>query len=430
MINNADMDRMILGDGENCVYSSDSRVTGLNNNVIAIGTSGCGKTVSLIEPRLLETFHRSLIVTVTKRKIVKKYTPVMKKRGYQIWNLDFVHPGRGNVGFDPLRNIASFADITFFARSVVLADQQKANSVADPYFDNAAISLLSAEIAYILMTKDNPTFGDVLDFHNNLAFEEEGGVIVTNYDREFGYLEKKDPSCFAVTCWKSFKQLPIRTSSCVFSSLNTMMDSIFTPELREMFDKKQMVDFKQLASQKMVLFVISSPVNPSLNSFISMFYGAAFKELFEFAEEQPGGELPVYVDVLADDFATGCPVNMFDQYISIFREKGLSCTLLIQSESQLSSLYGQDKSTTIINNCDTIVYMGSMDLDTGRNISLRANRPLDEILYMPIGAEILFRRGQKPIFTQRYNIFEDVMYKKVTAAYERQIAKEMNRRAR
>lgn len=69
---NACMDRMILGDGENCVYSSDSNVTGLNNNVIAVGTSGCGKTVSLIEPRLLETFCRSLIVTVTKRRIVKK----------------------------------------------------------------------------------------------------------------------------------------------------------------------------------------------------------------------------------------------------------------------------------------------------------------------------------------------------------------------
>lgn len=138
-------------------------------------------------------------------------------------------------------------------------------------------------------------------------------------------------------------------------------------------------------------------------------------------------KLPVHVDILADDFATGCPVNMFEQYISIFREKGLSCTLLIQSESQLSSLYGPDKSTTIINNCDTIVYMGSMDLDTGRNISLRANRPLDEILYMPIGDEILFRRGQKPIFTRRYNIFENEMYKKVTDAYERHIAKEMSR---
>ena len=87
------------------------------------------------------------------------------------------------------------------------------------------------------------------------------------------------------------------------------------------------------------------------------------------------------VDVLADDFATGCPVHMFDQYVSIFREKALSVTILIQSESQLSSLYGSDKATTIINNFDTIVFLGSMDIDTGRSVSMRANRPLEDVLY-------------------------------------------------
>lgn len=115
---------------------------------------------------------------------------------------------------------------------------------------------------------------------------------------------------------------------------------------------------------------------------------------------------------------------MFDQYVSIFREKGLSASLLIQSESQLSSLYGSDKATTIINNCDTIVFLGSMDLDTGRSISMRANRPLEDILYMPIGSEIIFRRGFKPIFTRRYNIYQNEMYMKVTAAYQKHVEKE------
>lgn len=183
-----------------------------------------------------------------------------------------------------------------------------------------------------------------------------------------------------------------------------------------------------LASRKTVLFVTSSPVNSSLHCFTSMFYGYAFKELFEFAEGQPNGELPVYVDVLADDFATGCPINMFEQYISIFREKGLSVTLLIQSESQLSSLYGKDKATTIINNCDSICYLGSMDIDTGKNISLRSNKPLEDILYMPVGEEIIFRRGQKPVFTQRYNITENKLYQKISAAYEKRIDDEMEDR--
>ena len=74
-------DRMILGEGENCIYSVDSKVTGLNNNALVEGAPGSGKTVSIIEARFLETFHRSLIATVTKRRIVRKYTPVMQKRG-------------------------------------------------------------------------------------------------------------------------------------------------------------------------------------------------------------------------------------------------------------------------------------------------------------------------------------------------------------
>ena len=56
-------DRMILG--ENVIYSTDCNVTGLNNNVLVCGSSGCGKTMSISEPRLLETQHSSLIATVT-----------------------------------------------------------------------------------------------------------------------------------------------------------------------------------------------------------------------------------------------------------------------------------------------------------------------------------------------------------------------------
>ncbi|MBR3143454.1 MAG: type IV secretory system conjugative DNA transfer family protein, partial [Clostridiales bacterium] len=346
-----------------------------------------------------------------------------RKRGYKVLDLNFVHPREGNCGYDPLANIGSYSDIIFLARSIVMANPRKVQSNADPYWDDGATSLLAAEITYVLMTVEKPTLVDVLDFHNKLTFEEQNGVITTNYDRIFDYLAENDPKCFAVTCWRSFKQLPIKTASCVFSALNTTIDTVFTAELREMFAMKYMVDFEKIASEKTVLFITTSPVNDSLNSFISIFHGDCFKNLFEFAEDQIDGKLPVPVDVLADDFATGCPVNMFDQYVSIFREKGLSVTVLIQSESQLSSIYGRDRATTIINNCDTIVFLGSMDLETGRSVSIRANKPLDEVLYMPLGSEMIFRRGMKPIFTKRYNVFQNEMYQTLTAAYEKKMKK-------
>ena len=83
-------DRIILGEGFNAVFSTDCNETGLNNNVIVCACSGGGKTMSIIEPRLLETFNSSLIVTCTKRRIVDKYRDVFLERGYTVQDLNFV----------------------------------------------------------------------------------------------------------------------------------------------------------------------------------------------------------------------------------------------------------------------------------------------------------------------------------------------------
>jgi len=410
-------ERVILG--ENCCYSTDCGETGLNNNVIVCGGSGSGKTMSVSEPRLLETTTSSLIATVTKRRIVTKYMPLFRERGYEILDLNFVSPRESTCSFDPLKFVKGYSDITFLAKSIVKADPQKEsrNTSADPYWDNAAISLLSAEIAYTMMKNDKATFSDVLDLHNSLVIEEGNGTISTSLDEKFNRLAAKDPNCFAVSCWKSFKNLPIRTAGCVFGTLNTTIDTIFSPALRKMMATKQNVDFEQLATRKTVLFVTTSAVNPSLHCFVNMFYAQAFKQLFEYAENRPDGVLPVPVHVLCDDFATGSRVLNFPEYISIFREKGISVTLLLQSESQLEQMYGSDNATTIINNCDSYIYLGGMDIRTAQTVSMRLNAPLEDVLYMPIGQEVLFRRGQRPIVTGRYDILKNELYRQVTEQY-------------
>ena len=410
-------DRMILG--ENAFYSTDCNLTGLNNNVIVCGSSGCGKTMSISEACLLETYNSSLITTVTKQRIVKKYMPVFEQRGYTVVNLNFIDPSKSSAAYDPLNYIKTSSDITFLARAIVMSNKRKEKyNTADPYWDEAAISLLSAEIAYILMTEDKPTFTDVLDFHNNIEISDNGDQIATSLDRRFDIISAQYPNCFAVSCWKTFRNLPIKTASCVFSALNTTIDTIFSPELRNMISSKPSIDFERLGSEHTILFISTSAVNPSLHCFINMFYAQAFKTLFEYAENLPSGKLPIPVHMLCDDFSTGSKILNFSEYISIFREKQISVTLLIQSESQLESIYGSNDATTIINNCDTYIYMGGMDLKTCRSISERLNTPLEDVLYMPIGQEFIFRRGQKPVITTRYDILKDRQYIKITQLYE------------
>lgn len=410
------MDRLILG--ENAIFSTNCSETGLNNNVLVCGGSGSGKTMSVSEPRLLETYHSSLIAVVSKRKIVNKYKPILKKRGYTVEDLNFIHPLESTAAYDPLQYISGYQDIAFLAEAIVKSDPKKDKSVADPYWDEAAVSLLSAEIAYIIMKKDNPTFTDVLKLHDSIDFKEENGQIATSLDYHFEYLARTDPGCYAVSCWKSFRRLPIKTASCVFSSLNVMLDTIFSQELRDMIRMNKKLDFKELSSQKTVLFITVSAVNPALHSFVNMFYAHMFKQLFEYAEDCPEGKLPIPVHVLCDDFATGSRILNFPEYISIIREKQISVTMLVQSESQLERMYGTEDAVTIINNCDTYLYMGGMDLKTARSVSERLNIPLEDVLYMPIGQEYIFRRGQKPIVTQRYNVLENEAYQKITKHYE------------
>ena len=386
-------ERMILGEG--CFYSMDCNETGLNNNIIVCGGSGSGKTMSISEPRLLETKTSSLVATVTKRRIVKKYKPLFKERGYEILDLNYVNP--------------------------LEADPHKEKSNADPYWDKAAISLLSALIAYILMTKENATFVDVLKLLDSLEVDNQGETIRTSLDSRFEYIASKKPGCFAVSCYKSFSCLPARTAGWVYGTLNTTIDTIFTPDLRKMLVKKKKIDFKKMASKKTILFVTTSAVNPTLNCFINMFYAQIFKQLFEYAEQCPNGMLPVPVHVLCDDFATGSRILNFTEYISIFREKRISVTLLLQSESQLEQMYGSGNATTIINNCDSYIYLGGMDLKTAQNMSLRLNRPLEDILYMPIGQEVVIRRGQRPIITRRYDIQKNELYQEITEEYNRQL---------
>lgn len=92
---------------------------------------------------------------------------------------------------------------------------------------------MSALIAYILMTEKNPSFSDVLDLLGDLTISESYGQIETSLNDRFDLVKRKDPNCFAISCWNSFRVLPIKTASCVYSTLNTTVDTIFSPELRK-----------------------------------------------------------------------------------------------------------------------------------------------------------------------------------------------------
>ena len=100
-----------------------------------------------------------------------------------------------------------------------------------------------------------------------------------------------------------------------------------------------------------------------------------------------------------DDYGATTVIDNLDTMISTIRSRGVSVSLMLRSESQLmKGREGTDK--TIISNCDTYIYMGGNDVETAKAVSVRCNKPLEQVLYMPVGHCRVFERGKKPVFSK------------------------------
>lgn len=413
-------ERMILGN--NCIYNGDPKLTGLNRNVLIVGGTGSGKTVSFVEPALMEPLKvkkpNNKIVILTKRDIPDKYIHLYKAAGFNTYDLDFSNPERGNCCNDPLTYIRSEEDISDLAHSIIMANERKEHSTADPFWDDSSEQLLAAEIAATLMTKDKPTFADVLDLHFSLKIEESGCGITTSLDPMFRKIEKAAPDCYAITCWRTFKEAAPKTAKSIYVSMNPTLRA-YTTSIRNSMRTKPSVDFNKFASEKSILFITTSPVKKALHGLANIFVSQAISELFTIADEAETGTLPIPVDIIFDDFATGAKVSEMPEKLSICRAKGIAFLgILLQSESQLKRMYGEAEAIEIIDNCDSYVFFGGNNYETARSLSLKLNVPLDEILYLPIGQIVVFRRGQRPVFSTRFDTFNDEFYKKITQVHE------------
>ena len=414
-------DKLILGQGVE--YTTNCYATGLNNNVLVIGGSGSGKTKSIVEPRLLESYGSSLVVTVSKRRLVDMYTPILQKRGYKVMILDFTDPTNSTVGYDPLSFVREEEDVAHLAEALVMSNPEKRYSDSDPYWTDAAECLLSALMLYVLETKKTPSFDSVLTLLAELEVFNDGDLTVTSLDEAFAAVAKKNRDSYAARNWATFRELPIRTSLCVFSELNSSITRTFTRRVRQLMTMPDLIDFTQIGVERSVLFVIGSPVNNALNQVINLFYSQMIKELFSYAEQQKNGEgLPVPVTFVFDDFASGSRIHGFSEIISTSRAARMSFILLLQSESQLAYMYGPVAAQNIAENCDSMVFMGCNNLETAQKIGLRIDQSPQEVLSMPLGWEWVFRRGEEPVFVERYDTPNNPRYIAARRAFERTIA--------
>lgn len=393
---------MILPDGK--YYSLDDKQTRLNNNVMVVGTTGSAKTRTVITPNLLECVG-SYVVTDPKGNLYRKWGGYMRRQGYRVLRLSFIHPEWSEY-YNPLWYIHTSQDVQKLSHALVYGTEMGCGRNVDPFWDQATVMFLDSIIGYLceVCPKEDRLITNVLKLVRMANLDDEyDDNQNTPTDLMMKELEKKNPDSWALQQYRNFRLGAGKTIKSILITTTSKLSSFDTRELRRML-RTDDLDLASIGQRKTAVFVEVSDSDRSMDALINLFFTQAMNELCSYADEKcSNSELPVPVRFFMDDFATNCRIDNFENMISNIRSRKISAVLVLQSFSQLAAGYGEN-AHTIADDCDTLIYMGGNDPTTAQEIAVRVNKTANTILHMPLSTSWIIRRGSEPFSCHNFEL--------------------------
>lgn len=248
----------------------------------------------------------------------------------------------------------------------------------------------------------------------------------------FETLKERCPEHIAVKQWKIFKQASGKTAKSILISAAVRLAAFNLPEIAKMTSYDNL-DIGSLGEKKKAIFCVIPDNDNSFNYLVGMLYTQAFQELYYRADRKHGGELPIPVHVVMDEFANVALPDNFERVLATMRSRRISVSIIIQNMAQLKGLF-KDSWESVVGNCDTFLYLGGNEQSTheyiskmlgketigtqtrgitkGRNGSSNTNYQnagrelltLDEVRLLDNSNTIIFIRGEKPIMDKKFDI--------------------------
>lgn len=378
-----------LADG--ITVSNDTRLTGLNNNDLIIGTSGSGKTGGYVVPNI-QNISGSMVVSDTKGQLCKIFKSKLKEKGYNVYILDFVNP-LNSCGYNPLDGIRRYENGSYCEQDVLTV----ANTLMpildrnDPFWEKSAASYIAFLIAFCLerLPPHEQNMVSLCKLHQALY----------NPDAELTFLEWADSNkdSFAARKFNQLRSISKadRTWSCILEFANRALEPFEFKEMAHIFESKDCFDISTLGKKKAVLFINISDTDRTFDHVVNVFHTQTLQLLCRLADSSENGRLDIPVRLILDDFASSTTIPDFDKIISVIRSRDISVSVILQSLTQLETLYSSPTALTIINNCDHLLYLGSQDINTASYVGYRLGKLPETVLALPRNKAVLITGGEK-----------------------------------
>ena len=159
---------------EHLRISTDTRKTGLNNNVLIIGGSGAGKTFYVVKPNGYNC-SSSFIFCDPKGELLRDVGQYLQDQGYRILVLNLVNMDESD-SYNPFEYIRSDEDVVKLITNLIANTTPKDAHESDPFWTKAESMYLQAIMYYVWYEYPKqgktPNFRGVLDLLNKAKIPE------------------------------------------------------------------------------------------------------------------------------------------------------------------------------------------------------------------------------------------------------------------
>ena len=444
--------------------------TARNKNILVIGGSGSGKTRFFVKPSIMQ-MHSSYVITDPKGQLLKETgkmllhgapkldengKPVRDSRGkviyepYRIKVLNTINFSK-SMKYNPLAYVRSEKDILKLVNVIIANTKGDGEKSSEDFWVKAERLLYCALIGYIWYEAEpeERNFITLLYLLNACEAREDDETYKSPVDILFDDLAKKQPEHFAVKQYVKFKMAAGKTLKSILVSCGARLAPFDIKELRDIMTEDEL-ELDTMGDRKTALFLIMSDTDTTFNFVIAMLQSQLFNLLCDKADDFYNGRLPVHVRCLLDEFANIGQIPNFDKLIATIRSREISASIILQSQSQLKTIY-KDAADTIVGNCDSTLFLGGKEKGTLKEISELLGKETidslsqsenrgaqtshglsyqklgkelmtqDEIAVMDGGKCILQLRGVRPFFSDKFDITKHPRYQYLSDADKRNV---------
>ena len=410
-----------------------------NKNILVIGGSGSGKTRFFCKPSLLQA-HSSYVCTDPKGTLLPEVGSFLERKKYRIKCLNLIN-FKKSMRYNPLAYIRSEKDILKLVNALILNTKGEGEKSSEDFWVKAERLYYSALIGYIWYEapEEERNFITLLDLINASEAREDDETYQSPVDILFQQLEEKEPDHFAVKQYRKFKMAAGKTLKSILISCGARLAPFDIKELRDLMETDEL-ELDTLGDSKTALFVIISDTDSTFNFAAALMYSQLFNLLCDKADDFYGGRLPVHVRLILDEFANIGQIPNFDKLIATIRSREISASIILQSQSQLKTIY-KDAADTIVGNCDSTLFLGGKEKSTLKEISeLLGKETIDSynqsenrgaqtshgLTYQKLGKELMTQdelavmdggkcifmlRGVRPFLSEKYDLTKHPNYR-------------------